>query len=145
MSQDNTQKKFRSGGRPKSDPATVRHLTIGVRVNTAEWNRLQIRAQLMGLTLAEWLRTAGLSRKLPAPPVPEANRSAYAELARLAVNLNQIARTVNEGQINGGPVAVSSHLLSSLRQEVVSLQKALLGLDTDLLHKEIYDCQMHQG
>lgn len=131
MSLPNSRKKSRRGGRPKSDPSTVRHMTIGVRVNKSEWNALQVRAKHMGMSLAEWLRTAALSRKLPSPPVPEANREAYAKLTRLAVNLNQIARAANEGR-----ASVSSHILIAVRQELVLLQQALLGINTDSPHKE---------
>ena len=112
----------RTGGRPKGDPSSVRRTTIGVRVNAAELELLRIKASHMGMSPAQWLRTASLQRQLPPPPVPEANRAAYAELTRLAVNLNQIARAANEGR-----AAVSSHILMALRKEVNRLQGALLG------------------
>ena len=98
-------------------------MTIGVRVNDAEWQTLQARARHMGMSPAQWLRTAALSRRLPPPPVPEANRAAYAELTRLAVNLNQISRAANEGR-----AVVSSNILLGLRREVLRLQAMLLGV-----------------
>ncbi len=112
----------RKGGRPKGDPSVVRRITIGVRVNAAELEILRIKASHMGMSPAQWMRTAALRRQLPPPPVPEANRAAYAELTRLAVNLNQIARAANEGH-----AVVSSHILLGVRQEIIRLQRALLG------------------
>jgi len=131
LSQQNKQYKSHHGGRPKSDPATVRHITIGVRVNEKEWGKLQTRSKHMGMSLAELLRTVALSRQLPAPPVPEVNRNCYAELAKLAVNLNQIARAANEGRCE-----INSNVLLRLRQEVMILQKELLGMNTDFIHNK---------
>ncbi|MBJ3115112.1 MobC family plasmid mobilization relaxosome protein [Salmonella enterica subsp. enterica serovar Typhimurium] len=47
----------------------------------------------------EYLRAAALHR-LP-PTIPAANREQWAELARTAANLNQIARKINGGQWSG--------------------------------------------
>lgn len=112
----------RQGGRPKGDPTTVRRKTIGVRVNDAELESLRKRALQMGMSPAQWLRTAALRRQLPPPPVPAVNIEAYTELSRLAVNLNQIARAANIGR-----AAVPSGLLQSLQKEVMTLQSNLLG------------------
>jgi len=124
MTKDGHQIKRRKGGRPKGDPATVRWITIGVRVNATEWEALHRKAGFMGMSLAQWLRTAALSRQLPSPPVPTANLEAYRELLRLSVNTNQIAKAANEGR-----AIVSSGLLLSLRNEILNLQLALVGAE----------------
>ena len=113
------------GGRPKGDPAALRHSTIGVRVSDAEYAALRERAGRMGMTPAQWLRTAALSRRLPQPPVPPVNREKYSELARLAANLNQLARASNEGL----PITVSDALLQQMISEVKRLRLALIGVD----------------
>ncbi len=110
------------GGRPKGDPAAVRTSTIGVRVSADEYAALRAKAEQMGMTPAQWLRAAALSRRLPAPPVPAINREQYAELARLAANLNQLARLANSGQ----PVTVADELLQALAGEVSRLRLALI-------------------
>ena len=115
------------GGRPKGDPAAVRHSTIGVRVSDAEYAALREKAAQMGMTPAQWLREAALSRRLPSPPVPPINREQYAELARLAANLNQLTRLANEGR----PVTVADALLQQTIDEVRRLRLALLGLGSD--------------
>ena len=112
------------GGRPKGDPAAVRTSTIGVRVSADEYAALRAKAEQMGMTPAQWLREAALSRRLPSPPVPAANRQQYAELARLSANLNQLAHGANIGQ----NVAVNDALLQRLAGEVSRLRLALLGV-----------------
>lgn len=113
------------GGRPKGDPAAVRVLTIGVRVSAGEYAALRVKAEQMGMSPAQWLRKSALSRRLPSPPVPAANRQQYAELARLSANLNQLAHAANIGQ----NVAVKDTLLQRLAGEVSRLRLALLGVE----------------
>ena len=110
------------GGRPRHAPGTVRVATIGVRVTPFEYDALRAKAEKLGLMPAQWLRQAGLARRLPSPPVPAINREEYAELARLAGNLNQLARLANSGQ----PVGVADGLLQHLIAEVSQLRRALL-------------------
>jgi len=125
-----TKAKRKTGGRPRSDSDSVRHKTIGVRVNKLEWEELQKKGKIMGMSPAQWLRTASLQRRLPQAPVPEINRQTYANLMRLAVNLNQIARAVNAGQSNA-PI----NLLLEIRREVNKLQHQIIGLETDKKQK----------
>ena len=113
------------GGRPKGDPAAVRTSTIGVRVSEDEYAALRTKAVQMGMTPAQWLRQAALTRRLPSPPVPAINREHYAELARLAANLNQLSRLANHGQ----SVTVDQSFLQALATEVSQLRLALIGLD----------------
>ena len=115
----------RRGGRPKGDPAAVRAATIGVRVSASEYETLKTKAEQMGMTPAQFLRDAALKRRLPSPPVPAVNRAEYAELARLAANLNQLTRAANEGR----PVTVAEALLERLAGEVSRLRLALLGVE----------------
>ena len=113
------------GGRPKGDPAAVRASTIGVRVSADEYAALRAKAEQMGMTPAQWLREAALSRRLPSPPVPAINREQYAELARLSANLNQLARLTHSGE--PVTVTVADALLQRLAGEVGRLRLALLG------------------
>ncbi len=113
----------RRGGRPRSAPSAVRTTTIGVRVSPSEYDALRLKAEVMAMTPAQWLREAALTRRLPAPPVSAINREQYAELARLAANLNQLTRLANEGE----RVSVAPALLGKLRNEVGRLRLELLG------------------
>ena len=118
------------GGRPKKAAEQLRGQTIGVRVSESEYVALRAKAEAMAMSPAQWLREAALSRQLPKPPVPAVNRESYAELARLASNLNQLTRLAHEGQF----VMVAEQLLESMTQELSKLRLTLLGVKTD-------DCQ----
>jgi hypothetical protein len=98
--------------------------TIGVHVSAGEYASLRERAAQMLMTPAQWLREAALSRRLPSPPVAAINREEYAELARLAANLNQLAHLANEG----GRVTVTEGLLARVATETRRLRLALLGI-----------------
>ncbi|WLI88540.1 plasmid mobilization relaxosome protein MobC [Massilia sp. R2A-15] len=113
-----------AGGRPRGDPAAVRNATIGVRVSAGEYATLRAKAAQMHMTPAQWLREAALARRLPSPPVAAINREQYAELARLAANLNQLTRLANEG----GRVKVADALLRRMTIEAKRLRLALLGI-----------------
>jgi hypothetical protein len=113
-----------AGGRPRGDPAAVRNATIGVRVSAGEYATLRAKAAQMHMTPAQWLREAALARRLPSPPVAAINREQYVELARLAANLNQLARLANEG----GRVKVADSLLTQMTFEAKRLRLALLGI-----------------
>ena len=108
-------------GRPRVPQGEVRKRTIGVRVNAAELDALQRKADSLGLPLAQWLRKVALSRFVPRPLVPEVNREAYAELAKLAGNLNQLARASHEGRASVPfPLLKATHdALNALRLELL--------------------------
>lgn len=112
--------------RPKLPAESLRTKTIGVRVNAAELAAIQAKAAQVGLPPAQWLRTAALSQAVLRPLVPEINRQAYAELTRLAANLNQMARAAHAGQI-----VSASGLLEILQRQVRLLRKELLGIGHD--------------
>ena len=52
------------------------------------------------------------------------NREQYAQLARLAANLNQLTRRANEG----GRVTVADDLLASMTIDTKRLRLAVLGI-----------------
>jgi len=63
----------------------------------------------------EYLRAAAVGR-LP-PVVPELNVQAWAELARVGANLNQVARSLNSGE--AVEIEVVQRLLADLRVRLV--------------------------
>lgn len=113
----------RRGGRPPGASADVRTATIGVRVSVSEYAALRTRSEAMAMTPAQWLREAALTRRLPSPPVSAINREQYAELARLAANLNQLTRLANEGD----RVTVATGLLERIKTELSRLRLELIG------------------
>ncbi len=63
---------------------------------------------------------------MPRPLVPELNREAYAELAHLASDLNQLAKASHTGK-----VVVSLGLLHQANNKLHSLRLELLGVKND--------------
>lgn len=93
---------------------------VSVRLNGRELAQLD--AQRGRFQRGEWLRIAALDQ-LP-PSVPEANVQAWAELARLAANLNQAQAAINRGDSDGHQV----ELLGDLRSAVAALRRELVGV-----------------
>lgn len=79
----------------------MREQVIKVRVSSEERLALEERARAARLPLSLLVRNAALGLQIePAPPAaPEVNIEKYGELARLAGNLNQLTRHMNEGHI----------------------------------------------
>ncbi|KAA8976707.1 mobilization protein [Halospina sp. K52047b] len=98
----------------------VRQVRVSVYLTDAEAAELDERRGSVGR--GAWLRRAGLGQQ-PRGAVPPVNRQAWAELARLAGNLNQHQRAVNEGQ--APPPGVD---LAELRGAVDRLRNELLGV-----------------
>lgn len=104
---------------PAPLPADVRREhCVSVRLNAAELATLDARRG--AYQRGEWLRMAALD-KLP-PTVPAINAQAWAELARAAANLNQIARALNAGEKveRGG-----------IRDQLNQFRAALIGADLE--------------
>ena len=111
-------------------PDQRRRHSVGVYLTDAERQQLEALAIPGGTAgmselgirrrLARHLRSAGLES---APPqIPAINREAWAELSRLAGNLNQQQRAINEGRATPGPVD-----LAELRASVDALRRELIG------------------
>lgn len=66
------------------------------------------------MSRAEWLRVAALNN--PPEIIPQINREAWLELARSAANLNQLAKSANQGGA-----------LASLSRELAEFRAALIG------------------
>jgi len=91
-----TAHKRRGGGRPRADATEKRSEHINVYVTTAERAELERRAQLAGMRdLGLYVRHAVVAQRPPRSTVPEVNRELLAEMRRIGVNINQIARDTN--------------------------------------------------
>lgn len=102
----------------------LRTHTVSVRLSDAELAVLDERRELVRMRRGEYLRAAALHR-LP-QVVPAINRQQWAELARLAANLNQIARAV---AVNAGLPADVQACLTECREVLVQVRNALVGIN----------------
>jgi hypothetical protein len=87
-----------------------------------ERSHLQAKASQVGLGLSAFIREAALGKPIKALPAVNAER--WGELARVAANLNQIARHLNEGRAHG----VDASLISELLAQVQALRQELIGV-----------------
>lgn len=110
----------RRGRKPISPDQQRRH-AVTCRLTDAE--RARVDASRGAVTRGEYLRRAALGN--PPRLVPELNRVAYAELARLSSNLNQLLRGLNSGQ---GDADEAVQLVAEVRGHVTELRRDLLGI-----------------
>ena len=117
---DMTESTRKRGRKPIPEPEKRRH-AVTCRLTDAE--RDHVDASRGKVTGGEFIRRAALS----AVPrvVPEVNREAWVELARLGSNLNQLVRHLNERR-PGTPPPVK---LIDLQDSVVCLRADLIGLE----------------
>lgn len=115
-------------GRPKISADKLRTATIGVRVSPAEYDQLRTKAAAMGMTPAQWLRSAALDRRLPPPPAPAVNMETYRELSRIGVNLNQVVARINAGAGHQVPAKLPPEITAELLRLVKTVQLQVLGV-----------------
>lgn len=100
-----------------------RETRVSVYFTPAELAELDARRG--GTGRGEFLRSAGLGRRLAAP-IPAVNREAWAALARTAANLNQIARSMNAaGQVHDDDLV---GIIAELHGQVSRLRGDLVGV-----------------
>lgn len=114
--------------RPKIAAEKLRTATIGVRVSPGEYAALREKAAALGLTPAQWLRTAALARRLPAPAAGPVNVATYRELGRIGTNLNQLAARLNAGAAGEPPAARLQTALAELAEQLRRVRLEVLGV-----------------
>lgn len=89
-----TKKKRKRG--PSPDPENKRNKRVSVYFSSSEYEKL---ISITGdkKLVSEHLRNSGLRNESYRVVIPELNREAYASLARLSANLNQVAKSLNVG------------------------------------------------
>lgn len=109
---------------PKPLPAQdLREYCVSVRLNESELLRLD---GLRGaLQRGAWLRLAALEKSKIPSQIPEINRQAWTDLAKLSANLNQAQAAINSGVQSSYPHG----LFNELRESVRELRLSLLGLE----------------
>lgn len=110
-----------------------REQQVKFRVNADELNQLRERARAARLPLSILVRNAALGLEIAAaaPTAPEINIEKYSELARLAANLNQLTRHLNEGHIVATEREKLDFIdsLSMTLTNVQHLRRELLGVN----------------
>lgn len=117
--------KRRRRGPAPLDAADKRRHSVSVRLNDAELARLDALREPVRMQRGEYLRAAALHR-LP-PSIPAVNRQAWAELARTAANLNQLAHRLNAG--DALPLAEVRAALDAFRRDLIGVRRDAKGLE----------------
>ena len=116
------QKKRRHGPKPKPAAEQRRH-SVSCRLTNAELVRLDARRGQV--SRGEWMRRAALGK--PPRIVPEINKVAWADLARVAGNLNQITRAINEGRLPTKDVPGDGKAVMDVRAHLDAVRALLIG------------------
>lgn len=124
MSDIDPKKKRRYG--PEPLPAgEARGHCVSVRLNSAELALLDAKRAGAMMQRGEFLRAAALHKIPKSRVVPELNRTAWAELARLAGNLNQAQHHINAGLADSH----SRESICKLQETLDAVRELLLGID----------------
>ena len=113
--------KLKRGPKPLA-LADKRMHSVSVRLNSAELADLDSVRALVRMQRGEYLRSA--SRGVLPPTIPQINREAWTNLARVAANLNQYQQAINAGTVHGHP----PELTQALAELVQKLRDELLGI-----------------
>ena len=119
---DVEQKKRRHGPKPKPAAEQRRH-SVSCRLTNAELVHLDARRGQV--SRGEWMRLAALDK--PPRTVPEINKVAWADLARVAGNLNQITRAINEGRLPTKDVPRAGKAVMDVRAHLDAVRGLLIG------------------
>lgn len=121
----NSINKKRKGGRPKLIEFERRRNTTRVGFNDSEFDKLEIRAEKVGLDLSEFVRRLALDKEFNS--IPAINKTALVELNKIGNNINQIAHALNK---NAETPTALNHTLAQLQNQ---LQK--IGLQLNGIHE----------
>ena len=103
-----------------------RIIPLAAKFTSSEAERLHQRADASGLTLSTLLHGLVTKGKVyPRPTVDPIAIEQWRALAPLAANINQLARSINQGQVSAG--ADVSDELAALRNTLGEIRKHLSG------------------
>ena len=109
-------------GRPLMRECELR-TRIDVYLAANERDEITRRAAEAHLPVSAFIRKAAMGQRVST--VPMGNAARWASLSRLSANLNQIARHLNSGRVDGIDVETVEHLLDEVR----ALRLELLGAE----------------
>jgi hypothetical protein len=120
----NETRKRRHGPAPKAAHELRQH-SVSCRLTDAELALLDSRRGKV--SRGEWLRRAAFGQ--PPRIVPELNKAAWSDLARVSANLNQLTRGINSGifPVSDRPLVMNG--LRDLRSQLDVVRGLLIGLE----------------
>ncbi|MBI9056963.1 MAG: plasmid mobilization relaxosome protein MobC [Labilibaculum sp.] len=82
--------------RPQKLQEDLRVHQVNIRLTESEKVMAEGQAEMAGLSIANWLRTAAFSKKALQIKVSPMHRSYYRQLIGMSTNINQISRKINQ-------------------------------------------------
>lgn len=95
---------------------------ITLYATPVELERLKAQAERSGMNYSAFVIASAVGKIIR--PVPSINQTQWAELSRLASNLNQLARAANAGRADVDPA-----LLKDTKVQLQAIRSALVGSD----------------
>ncbi|NOU60571.1 plasmid mobilization protein [Marinifilum caeruleilacunae] len=84
--------------RPRKLQEDLRIYQVNIRLTETEKLKADEQAEMAGLSVANWLRTAAFSKKTLQVKVSPMHRTYYRQLVGIGSNVNQLARKINQNQ-----------------------------------------------
>lgn len=116
-------RKEKSMGRPLMRECELRQ-RIDVYLAADERDEITRRAAEARLPVSAFIRRAAMGQRVRT--VPTGNATRWASLSRLSANLNQIARHLNSGRVDG----IDAGTVEALLGEVRALRLELMGAES---------------
>ena len=114
--------------RPKVSPAEKRSVKFSFRLTESERGQLLKLAQACGCAPGILIRDKLFTGRFPSPKAARIDIGVYAELKKIGVNVNQLAKQVNSGTVL---TAVPALLNDLLRQQDKIINLLILDRDTE--------------
>lgn len=97
---------------PPGDENENKDAHINLRISSADKKQIEGKAARAGLSAAEYMRRAGLGKRIVERVPPELRR----QIGAAGNNLNQLTRLANAGKLNGAGVEALNELINRLLQ-----------------------------
>ena len=123
---------------PSVRPRELLSNHIHIRLTDSDYNLIKARAELVNLSMSDFMRRAGLRRTMPRP-LAAFDLKGYQLLCKIDAqlriagnNLNQITKACNSAVALGEPVVINPKLLESVQQLIQQNQTAIKTIVTNL-------------
>lgn len=127
--------KKHAGRRPASSKRNRKSSTVKIRVTDSEAAAIKSKANQWGLTVSQYLRDAALRHRVTKMIITNNSdlNLLTAEVNKVGINLNQIARRLNAGASYRECFGVSSMREGEVLAELKDLQSKFASIDRQLL------------
>lgn len=103
-----------------------RPIKITFRVSEAELFEIERLCKFAGMSTSDLVRMAVLTAKIKPADIPLVDQASFVELKRIG-NINQIARSINAGSIDGNLILTN---IQTIRMNFEGLTKYLINHDS---------------